>query len=388
MYVKFSLFILGFVPQPHVPILLLEELRYRWMLDQVDRLKARGVDTTNAVGPDGSMLSNPAVLNISTMAKNLTLDQLISTNDIVRFRISSVKSMTNEIELTMLAPMKKLFDTPIDDPKAKSKKIIPMSLFTGIDESILNPTDASLREALNSLKWWRGQKFDHDYTEEKLAQQKPKREEDVSVDEVMRESQDMIAGRWRRLVDTALIESQKESKAIAVEKEERRIEEEIGVLSGMHEDFEGDFLGVGEGYIEDLNMLGTYMDRSMVPVDWKDNVTFFDELDTYVKKHDAAVAKGDYQEKVELNELASQLLKEMEAEAAAGSAQRRRGRGAASSAPDATPPPPPLSGPPAEPAGGSPAAARETGATKPPVGVSKKQIPVLNPKFKLIDESK
>jgi hypothetical protein len=228
------------------------------------------------------------------------------------------------------------------------------------------------------LKWWHGEKFDHDYTDEKLAQQKPQREEDVSVDEVMRESQDMIAGRWRRIVDTALIESQKESKAIAADREERRIEEEIGVLSGMHEDFEGDFLGVGEGYIEDLNMLGTYMDRSMVPPEWKENVTFFDELDTYVKKHDVAVSKGEYQERVELNELAAQLLKEMEAEAAAGSSQRRRGL--------VNSPGPDLSNP-GQSVERTTAAARDAKAT-PAVGASKKQIPVLNPKFKLIDDSK
>ena len=221
--------------------------------------------------------------NASEFASSLTVDKLFSVGDIVKFRISSMVVKTHDIELTMLQPPEKPREKVNRRIIWEPTKFMSLEAFTGrkFDYALMRTQDA-----LRTLKWWRGALFEHPYMES--LPPPVLKEEDVDYVDVMSESPEMSVGRWRRVYETSVANNKESTERVKFAKHARKVDQEIGAMRGIDEAFKGDYLKVGN-YM-DINCIGTYLDRSQVPAEWLPNVTFFDELDSFINRYNATLS--------------------------------------------------------------------------------------------------
>jgi hypothetical protein len=141
---------------------------------------------------------------------------------------------------------------------------LPLQIFTGVSSKRFPRKDMSSVLDMNGLVWWRGQPFKHQFSNTQRsngADESGEFNEDIDYDDIMSKTQEMRAGRWRRMFEKSLNDNKIIDEADDINKMNKRIAKEIGVLDGMHKAFSYDMLGVGKGYIHNINTMGIFMDR-------------------------------------------------------------------------------------------------------------------------------
>jgi hypothetical protein len=172
-----------------------------------------------------------------------------------------------------------------------------------------------------TLVWWRGSAYVR--TPQRLLRdmttaQRRALESQQALD-VIYESRETIDGTWRRAFEQDLALDQQDSSNRGAKKFFDEITAEIGCLA----DLDGDKI-VDRNVFRTSNdkvPFGAFVDESIVPAEWRDQVTYFRDLEERVKEMDAQLRAGKKADQREMEAFMS------EAQRRGAEATSRGGRG-------------------------------------------------------------
>ena len=195
---------------------------------------------------------------------------------------------------------------------------------TGIPTRSHNPEDC--------LIWWRGTAYETEaarkvrtMTAEDIREKQSREAEDIVL-----ESSEMVAGAWRRVFERDMRQEEEEFSSKGREKEMRELQEEMAGLEGLEDELiELDALQTGR---PDTFRLGVFVDPAMIPAEWREELTFYKELEERDAEIQRASRVGKKGEKADFEEAVrkTQLLQQQTA-GGRRSGGRAAGRGGSSS---------------------------------------------------------
>ena len=195
---------------------------------------------------------------------------------------------------------------------------------TGIPTRSHNPEDC--------LIWWRGTAYETEaarkvrtMTAEDIREKQSREAEDIVL-----ENSEMVAGAWRRVFERDMRQEEEEFSSKGREKEMRELQEEMAGLEGLEDELiELDALQTGS---PDTFRLGVFVDPAMIPAEWREELTFYKELEERDAEIQRASRVGMKGEKADFEEAVrkTQLLQQQTA-GGRRSGGRAAGRGGSSS---------------------------------------------------------
>ena len=229
---------------------------------------------------------------ISPGVNKTDLEQLFSPGDIVKCRVNSVNVDNRRVELSMLPFRNKDEDDDYvvigRDPEGEEFK-------NPVEEEKEEPFDGE-----STLLWWRG------------APYKPTNVAETAVvdeeAEIVFESNKVVGGTWRRMFESDLREEEADFTEKIAEEEAAELAEEIGELDGIDLNMQ-DSLGFGVTFSR--NRLGSFVSKSILPVEWTSQMEYFKELEESEALRMEGLKKGKRGEQEE----SARVLRELAAEA-------------------------------------------------------------------------
>lgn len=132
------------------------------------------------------------------------------------------------------------------------------------------------------LEWWRGEPFVTSYELERRARMEALEKSDKIMEtheEIMSESEEMVAGTWRRLFTVDTMEDEKDFEAKELASELQTIEDEIGEMDGIHLDLMKPINSPFDHTDKDTFPIGASVSREDFPLEIRDQLTFYKNLD-------------------------------------------------------------------------------------------------------------
>jgi hypothetical protein len=156
----------------------------------------------------------------------------------------------------------------------------------------------------DAMVWWRGDAYTK-AAERQLRNMTPaqRRERmDLQAMHVVQESQEMTDGTWRRMFEVDMREDQQDFSSKGMKKEMDELAQEIGCLEGM----DMNILDTNRYRTSDpmsKSTFGAFVDPSIFPPAWREEITFFRELEEREKEIDAYLRAGKKGDQLEIDEV-------------------------------------------------------------------------------------
>jgi predicted RNA-binding protein with RPS1 domain len=287
-------------------------------------VRPAGYDATGLVHasriPRDLLASLKKMAPIAPGTNTTDIEALFSENDVVKVRVHSVNAASRRLELSML-PFKGQ-DEAEDDYIVEGRE--PEGQETNFSEIDEDEEEGGDYNAEGTLLWWKGKPFAHDSSA------------DAAEDEeagVLSENAKVIEGTWRRMFEIDMREDELDFSSKIAEEERKELEEELGELMGLDEDMGDDFLDLGTKF--NVKTMGSFISASDLPAEWKSQMDFYKELDSFETTKLSSLKRGKVAEAEEFDKLLREV--EVELENAATRAPKREAPPAPEAAEEAPP---------------------------------------------------
>eukprot|EP01031_Cornospumella_fuschlensis_P031896 gene31896-38564_t len=181
-------------------------------------------------------------------------------------------------------------------------------------------------DAHSLLLWWRGAKYEKPSRKAKTEATitPPVTYDQVVAGQVVWEDDVMRSGRWRRLFEADMSKETSGKSDRSVRKEQELLEEEIGEMEGIVESEFEDVWHLGAGpkakIEQSWDSLAKNIDLSFLPDDWKNELTFLQEIEETEKELSKKVRTGKNGDSQDFDRLLRDIEQEMASKAARGGA--------------------------------------------------------------------
>lgn len=246
------------------------------------------------------------------------LEVLFAVGDVVKVRVQSVDSAAGKVDFSMMP-----YKQGEQDGSQESEYIVEGRDPEG-EESRYEEERRAAEEvqafqhrfdAEDALLWWRGLPYVKTATQRSLAAMQHTQEE-----RVIYESQDIVDGTWRRMFELDMRQDAADFSNKGYDAEMKEIAEEIGELAGLDEDLRSTDRFDTSDYQNKVKF-GAFVDSSIFPAAWREELDFFQRLEEREKEIDAKLRGGKKYDREEFEAAVRQ------AQAGAAEMGTRMGRG-------------------------------------------------------------
>jgi hypothetical protein len=177
------------------------------------------------------------------------------------------------------------------------------------------------------LVWWRGAKYT---TSSQLrADTDGSKDQDQEL-AILRESQSMTQGQWRRLFEMDMQADARDFNSKSREREAKSLIEDIGVLRGLDKDLKKKDWFHTSDVLKKIK-LGAFIDKGMVPPEWVDKLDFYKEAEKNVAEEEERLNRGRKQNFIEFESMVERMKIEQQSKkpssVGGGASSRRSGIG-------------------------------------------------------------